>query len=335
LPGHALSAGTLVITNGDAALERLAAAGVTEQILPWRDALHDGPVPSVPADELARIRTTFLAEAFGALAGNLAASFAHRDATLVSHRDFARIEVWLEHDLYDQLQLLQILDRLAALGRTEGVWLVQAADYLGLMSEEAICALAARAAPVTAAQFDLARRAWAAFTASTPTGMVQLISGDLAPLPWLPPALRRLLSELPDRSSGLALSESRILEALLQGPMRVPRVFAAISAREEARFMGDASFFRWLDGLAFGPEPVVSGLPCRCPIKSQAGYDDPRARAYLSADISATPFGTEVLAGRADHARANPVDRWLGGTHLSDGRLWRWHRGAEALVAPV
>jgi hypothetical protein len=326
---------SLVITNGDAASERLAAAGITATILPWRDVLHDGPVPSVPAEDLAEIRTTFLADAFGPRHDDVAGSFARRDAMLAAHRDFARIEIWLEHDLYDQLQLLQILHRLAAVGRTDRVWLVQADDYLGTMGEEAMRALAGRAAPVTSPQFELGRRAWAAFTAPTPADLVQLLANDLAPLPWLRPALKRLLAELPDHVTALALSESRILEAVAGGTTRAGRVFAAVSAREQARFMGDASFFRWLDGLAFAPEPLISGLPTPCPIGAHVGYDDPQAKAYLGANLRPTPFGTEILAGRADHARANPVDRWLGGTHLTNDRLWRWNRTTETLVVPA
>lgn len=326
---------TLVITNGDAAVERLAAAGIAGEILPWRDVLHEGPVPRIPPDDLAGIRTTFLAGGFGARDEDVARSFAQRDALLAAHHDFTRIEIWLEHDLYDQLQLLQILDRLAALGRIDAVWLVQADDYLGPMGEDAIRALTTCAAPVTPAQFVLAARAWAAFTAPTPSELSQLLAHDLAPLRWLRPALRRLLAELPDHVTALSLSETRILEALDEGLTRAGRVFAAVSAREEARFMGDTSFFRWLDGLAFAPEPLVGGLPGRCPIGANGGYDDPRAKAYLGADIRLTPFGTEVLGGRTDHARVNPIDRWLGGTHLTNDRLWRWNRAAGTLIAPA
>lgn len=325
----------LVITNGDAAAERLAAAGISGEILAWRDVLHEGPVPNLPAEALAEIRTTFLAGAFGAARDDVAGSLAQRDARLAAHRDFARIEIWLEHDLYDQLQLLQILERLASLGRTDAVWLIQSDNYLGPMDVDAIRALTLCAAPVPPAQFDVAARAWAAFTAPTPSDLAQLLSHDLAPLPWLRPALRRLLAELPDDVTALALSESRILEAVDEGITRAGRIFAAVSAREDARFMGDASFFRWLDGLAFAPEPLISGLPGRCPIGANAGYGEPEAKTYLGADIRLTPFGTEVLAGRADHAGVNPVDRWLGGTHLINGGLWRWNRTTEALVAPA
>lgn len=35
----------LHVTTGDSAVERLRAAGVSGDVLPWRDALHEGPVP--------------------------------------------------------------------------------------------------------------------------------------------------------------------------------------------------------------------------------------------------------------------------------------------------
>jgi hypothetical protein len=42
----------LHVTNGDSAAEGLRATGLARRILPWRDALHEGPVPDVPDPEL-------------------------------------------------------------------------------------------------------------------------------------------------------------------------------------------------------------------------------------------------------------------------------------------
>ena len=39
--------GTLHVTNGDATVPGLLATGLAETVLPWRDALHEGPVPAV------------------------------------------------------------------------------------------------------------------------------------------------------------------------------------------------------------------------------------------------------------------------------------------------
>ena len=46
---------------------------------------------------------------FGIEFGEIAADFAARDAVLSAHSGFDRIELWFEHDLYDQLQLVQVL----------------------------------------------------------------------------------------------------------------------------------------------------------------------------------------------------------------------------------
>src|SRR5829696_3247012 len=35
-------------------------AGIAGDLLPWRDVLHEGPVPDLPPDELRRVRAEFL-----------------------------------------------------------------------------------------------------------------------------------------------------------------------------------------------------------------------------------------------------------------------------------
>lgn len=325
-------AGTLLITNGDSAVAQMRAAGFEAVILPWRDALHEGPVPVAAPDELAGIRASFLADAFGGDAREVREGISARDRELERHGEFPRVEIWLEHDLYDQLQLIQILDRLAALGRTEDVWLIQADDYLGRQGPEALRACAAWSAPCTPAQFGLARRAWAAFTSATPVPWTEMLEADRAILPFLGAAFRRLLAELPAPVTGLNLTEARIISVVSEDPSRPARVFAAVAEQEEAQFMGDASFFRCLDELAFAREPLLGALPHRFPVgRGTAAYDDPAGRAYLGAELNLTGFGAEVLAGRADHATRNGIDRWLGGVHLAKDALWRWDRNDARL----
>jgi hypothetical protein len=61
--------------------------------------------------------------------------------------------------------------------------------------------------------------------------------------------------------------------------------------------------------------------------------DDERA-AYLKSDVKLTGFGAQVLAGEKDHAAYNAIDRWIGGTHLTNDSLWRWELGEERLIRP-
>jgi len=45
----------------------------------------------------------------------------------------------------------------------------------------------------------------------------------------------------------------------------------------------------------------------------------------LRSKLSLTEFGKAVLAHKEDFTRYNPIDRWWGGTHLTNDRLWRWN----------
>ena len=81
---------TLHVTNGDSTV-----ASLGFDALPWRDALHEGPVVK---DGRAR-RAEFL--------GVDEAEFERRDAALDEHDgDYV---LWFEADLYDQLQIVEIL----------------------------------------------------------------------------------------------------------------------------------------------------------------------------------------------------------------------------------
>jgi hypothetical protein len=58
------------------------------------------------------------------------------------------------------------------------------------------------------------------------------------------------------------------------------------------------------------------------------------AQAYFRSELALTAFGADVLAGRADHAARNRVDRWWGGTHLTNDALWRFDAEKKRLIAP-
>jgi hypothetical protein len=101
----------LNITNGDSAVDLMRTAGVPGKYLPWRDVLHDGPVPgALDLDALSRVRARFIVSRGWASQDQVEASFAQRNQILESFRGFDKVILWFEHDLYDQLQILQVLD---------------------------------------------------------------------------------------------------------------------------------------------------------------------------------------------------------------------------------
>lgn len=119
------------MTNGDATVPGLRGAGVGGTIMAWRDVLHEGPVPDVPEDELRGIRAGFLAGEGGADIGT-ASEFAERDRTLAALRGGSFV-LWFEADLYDQLQLIQILAKLRELGVPAGqITLICIGEHQGI-----------------------------------------------------------------------------------------------------------------------------------------------------------------------------------------------------------
>lgn len=324
--------GRLIITNGDAAGAGLRGAGLGDLVLAWADALHDGPVPAgLALEELSKLRADYLSATFGLPHEEVRAKFEVRDRTLRGHRAFDRVEIWLEHDLYDQLQLFQLLDFFAGEGRAD-VLLVQSDDYLGRQSPDVLHALASTAAELTVAQFEAACAAWTAFTAPTPIGIAQIALSTGEDFPHLRPALLRLLAELPAPKGGLSLTEWRVLVALLEGPRTVATLYRTVAEQDRAQFLSDVAFFVRLDGLAFGTTPLIAGLPGRWRDCERAG-DDSR-QGYAAAQVALTDAGRAALLGRFDHAVANAIDRWIGGTHITPDNLWRWNPQTQRLLAP-
>jgi hypothetical protein len=313
----------LIVTNGDNTTAGMLQAGLDAELLPWRDMLHDGPVPSgLTLEALSKLRVAFLAEQFSGPTAKLGTDFADRDAKIRSHADYDRIELWFEHDLYDQLQLLQLLDFFAKEGRAEGLVLMQTDDYLGRQAPEALAALQPTARPITADQFALAQTAWAAFTNQTPEKIPALAFGEHSSLPFLASALRRLLQELPAAGSGLSLTEERCLVALKNAPLSVGRLFQVTQAQEEAQFMADLPFFQRLDAMCFCAIPLLQGLPLRMAGVVKAP-DESNYRAFAKAELTLTDAGRAALEDRFDHAQENGVARWFGGTLLEAGSMWR------------
>lgn len=321
--------GELIITNGDVAGELLRRTLPGVEVLPWRDVLHEGPVPETATlEDLTEIRAQYLAETGAGPLDQLRADLQARDRGLIHSVNFDRVSLWFEHDLYDQLQLIQLLDWFNDHQRDQ-LMLVQASDFLGRQSEGGIRQLRGGQASVSEVQLALAKHAWGAFRSETPEAWNGLRGEDLSALPFLASAVARMLEMLPG-PDGLSRTERQLLRSLRDGVVTPPGLFAAVQASEEAAFMGDLSFFHLLDGLALAEEPVLAGLD-GAPLRLNGSGD---AQAYFQSTLRLTPFGAEVADGAADFARRNSIDCWWGGTHLSNDALWRWNGSAEELIPP-
>lgn len=322
----------LIITNGDRAVAGLAKAGHQGEILPWRDVLHEGPVPEgLDLERLSARRARYLAQAFARPLEALLEQMKDRDAVLRGHETFKTITLWFEHDLYDQLQLLQILDFFKSVNRSGELYLVQADGYLGRRTPDDLRRQEAKKELIGEEQLALASEIFAAFRKPDPLALARFLGRDLKPLPFMQKALRRLFEELPDRQNGLSRTQRQALTELAHGQLPPGRLFGAVQTMEEAVFMGDWSFWRCLEELAFNQEPLLQGLPH----PFNAGKSEADRKRYLDAALSLTEAGRAVLANRADHGECNHIDRWLGGAAITRGSLWRWDAKAAVLASPT
>jgi hypothetical protein len=328
----------LHLTNGDAAAAGLARSGLPGEVLPWRDLLHDGPVPS--DDDLPvfrRLRGEFLASRGWASQSEAMASLAVRDDRLAALGPTDALVLWFEPDLFDQLQLVQVLARMArrAPSARPEMTIVPADCYLGALRPEKFLPLHAARRAILPEDLTHAEAVWRAFTAPAPEALLtvtdQLDRGirarayaydDAVRLPHLAAALRRQLEEYPDTEAGLSRTERQLCEALATGPMTLLRLFQAQQAAESWTWLGDWSFAWYVQRLSDCAHPVVvheNGSRVIAPLRDTDG------RAFWERAVQLTPLGQQLVQARADLVRTNGIDRWIGGVQLQGQEPWRWN----------
>jgi len=175
---------------------------------------------------------------------------------------------------------------------------------------------------VTEDELETASATWQAYRSPTPEACFRLLSADLSSFPLLRPALLDLLDELPCRATGLGATEMRMLELIARGFAGTNGLFHLKTLRQ-TRIFSEWEYGYLLDGLAFGPMPAVAGLDeeLRTISRENLGARHP---LYLRSRLSLTEFGKAVALYEVDFSRHNPIDRWWGGTHLTNDRLWRY-----------
>ena len=317
---------TLHVTNGDSVAGRLRVTDIPGEILPWRDILHEGPVPSgLSPGQLREARARFIADQGWGAHEEVLREFETRDRTLGRWHEFDEIVLWFEHDLYDQLQLAQIFDFFAAEApEPERLRLVSVEAYveqelfvgLGSISSRELATLYEPSPRVTREQLELGRSAWQVFRNVDPTAITRWLDDRheelKAALPYMAPAFKRHLEQFPWVDNGLGRTERQILADVAAGFERPIDVFTHDHEHEESPFLGDTTAFAYVKRLASGAKPLL------------ASEANPGEKSWLVAPLRLTRAGEQVLAGTRDQIDLNGIDRWLGGVHLTSGSVWRW-----------
>jgi hypothetical protein len=253
----------------------------------------------------------------------------HRNLSLAEFcQYYETVELWFDMRPRAQLKLIWLLDYFSSYPEAIPRLKLRLVDR-DMMEIHELGTWRPLAVDLTEKEFETARAAWQAYRSPTPEACFDLLHRDLSALPMLKPALRDLLAELPSASTGLGATEMRILEMIGRGYSRTVDVFYRSDARQ-THVYNELELGYWLDGLAFGPLPAVSGLDDELRTIRKDNFRG-RDEAYKRSRLSLTDLGRALVAHKEDFSRHNAIDRWWGGTHLTNDNLWRWNR---ALVKP-
>jgi hypothetical protein len=281
----------------------------------------------VSDDELLRVRAEFLMRP-GESVDDVVADLRYWRSA-IDQQDYDELVLWYEHDLFDQLNLIQILTHLGRVRIARPVTLVSIDAYpghpdfkgIGELEPSDIARLFEMRKPITDAQIVLSERAWRAYRSDDPRQIETLLASDTSALPFLARALRRHLEEFPSDINGLSRSEQRLMEQALDGPADLRRAFPRMHDGERGFYITDMLFIERAQALAASSPPLLA-----------LHTDGNEPRSFPKGDYTLTSAGREVLAGATDRVRVCGIDRWLGGVHLNGrGPMWRWSRDRASL----
>ncbi len=322
-----VQARTLHIANGSSVTGSLDPIAVPGDRMIWCDPLHDGPVPGDVSDaELRRIRATFLAGSGGAPADRdqILRELERADQQIAAAAQYDEVILWYEHDLFDQLNLIHLLDRLSRVSPKPDITLICIGEHpahprfkgLGELSTPELTALLPQRTAVTDEQYASATAAWQAFRSNDPRAIERFLDADTGPLPFLGAALRRHLEEFPWTTTGLSRHEGRALSLIKDGCTTTWELFRHFDGDDRAFYITDTSLMDVVKRLAMATPPLVE-------IDGSISEADglPNARLSLSS------------AGAHVSAALHGIEKWLGGVYISGrGPTWRWDPGENRLI---
>ncbi|GAA0584934.1 hypothetical protein [Caenispirillum bisanense] len=317
---------TLHIRCGSDIRDKLVAGGIVGDYLEFSDPVCQGPLPPGMVDSgdaLIERRAHFITREYGMPFGEARRKLLAEWDGLKQARDRDHLLLWFEHDLYDQACLIRLLawfrrnpqkaggtmalvtlDRHPAVDRFIG---------LGQLEPEHLAALVPTARPVTDAMLAAAATAWNAFRSPDPAEVAALAADGVAELPFLAPALRRHLQELPWTRDGLSLTERLALRAAAYQAAPPSDLFRAVQDIDPQPFLGGLMFEAVLRRLEQAPRPALQR--------------DPDGR------LAPTRHGEALLAGFADWLESTTPEHWVGAVDLAnDPPPWRWDEDAGTVV---
>ncbi len=246
--------------------------------------------------------------------------------------------LWFEHDLLDQLQIVQLLDWFAETKRRPAKLTMVCIDRfhgilgfsgLGQLNERQMASLYPIRKPVSDAQLTTAIKAWQAFREPDPRALEAFIHTDDDALPFLKKALKQHLEEFPWLSDGLSRTWRQILQLIAGGVRKPARVVMDNMDFEDCLYIGDWSTYGHIGAMCNGDSPLI-----RCEPDGRFRYPPGQPislEKFKAQRLSLTAMGEDLLSGRAHGFDFLQWDCWLGGVHLKS-LDWAWDADNRCMV---
>jgi hypothetical protein len=289
------------IHNGDVVAALAKRSDIPGEHVAYHESLISGPV--VPGEGWIEHRAHALSERHDEDILRTRTSLMEQEQLLDAAPSKGEIVLWFEHDLYCLIHLLHMLQRFAD-ARVSVVW---CPEPLSDKDEDALYLLFESRAAATPSMLSLARDAWSAYTSPDASSLNAWLGRDTPDFPFLREGLTLHASRFPSLTNGLGAIEQRALGHIAAGFTDFATLFDRLNAEVPRFGFGDAEIFRHLRSMAWRGVPLITltGEP-------------PKALCTI------TPAGENVLRGTVDDTTVNDPDLWLGGTHVTKERLWRF-----------
>jgi hypothetical protein len=329
---------TLILAMHDSAAGCLKASEIADRVFGIHYRLVTGPVPPISDPAVFCAEREKLVRREAASRGESVAStrFGNKCRDVIELvNDFDRVEIWADPVPNSQLLLLQWLDWLSQHPGLIQKLSVASPDFcIGDRTPESVAALGLRPQEVSDSVVQTARLAWRALQQPSPEAWFALLQEDLQTLPYLRPTVDHMLEELPAVDTALAFSQTRLLEIVSNGPIGPMHVIRDYVRTTPGRILDSWELGERLHGLAECEAPAILGLDPG-PFDEYLYRDRQRFARYERSRLSLSELGRALLQRQADFSRRNTIDRWWGGTKLTNDRLWRWDAVNRVLVPPA
>lgn len=312
---------------------------LTDRLLIQRDMLWCGPTPRCAnLDAWKQIRAAFIKGLFPEYP-DISFNDLKTDLLYDVNRlnEVETIYIWAGTNLEDQLLILFVIYLVGLIGgNLEKIRIVQYESLncfdetlhmfgMGLLDPDDMQKHPEPLA-LLPEQIKLYRTAWDAVTSNTPLALMQFLSSSPTLNIHLAPALRYLLRRYPRIESGLDFWDTQLLNHVGKDGNPAVKIIAGAWGENGENLEGDPVGETYLFNkiLHLGskdlPEPLL-----------QLSHVGPSGEpsTYRNIHATLTPFGAAVINGDASFYPANPIDKWVGGVHLSSstGNLWFYQNG--------